>query len=37
VGLAQPREPADEDTILFSMNDWPALKALGLYREEIEA
>ena len=24
-----------EDTILFSMNDWPALKALGLYREEV--
>jgi len=25
---------ADEDSILYSMNDWPALKALGLYREE---
>jgi len=24
----------DDDTILFSMNDWPALQALGLYREE---
>ena len=25
----------DSDTMLFSMNDWPALKALGLYREEV--
>jgi len=25
---------ADDDSILYSMNDWPALKALGLYREE---
>jgi gentisate 1,2-dioxygenase len=25
----------DQDTLLFSMNDWPALKALGLYREEV--
>ncbi len=24
----------DKDTILYSMNDWPALKALGLYQEE---
>lgn len=23
-----------QDAILFSMNDWPALKAIGLYREE---
>jgi gentisate 1,2-dioxygenase len=23
-----------EDTILYSMNDWPALKSLGLYQEE---
>lgn len=27
---------ADGDTILFSMNDWPALQALGLYREEMQ-
>ena len=26
--------PSDEDTILFSITDWPALKALGFYREE---
>lgn len=25
---------ASEDSILFAMDDWPALKALGLYREE---
>jgi peptide/nickel transport system substrate-binding protein len=25
---------SDGDSILYSMNDWPALKALGLYREE---
>ena len=24
----------DQGTILYSMNDWPAVKALGLYREE---
>ena len=24
----------DGDSILYSMNDWPALKSLGLYREE---
>lgn len=24
----------DADTILYSMNDWPALKALGLFQEE---
>jgi gentisate 1,2-dioxygenase len=25
---------ADDDAILFSMDDWPAVSALGLYREE---
>jgi len=25
-----------EDAMLFSMSDWPLLKPLGLYREEIE-
>jgi gentisate 1,2-dioxygenase len=34
VGLAQNQR--DEDTILFSINDWPALKALALYREDIK-
>ena len=24
----------DQDVILFSINDWPTMKALGLYREE---
>lgn len=28
---------SQQDAILFSMNDWPALQALGLYREEREA
>lgn len=27
----------DEDAILFSINDWPAMKALNLYREEARA
>jgi 1-hydroxy-2-naphthoate dioxygenase len=27
----------DQDVILFSINDWPAMKALGLYREEAQA
>lgn len=27
----------DEDVILFSITDWPAMKALGLYREEAQA
>ena len=28
---------SDDDSILYSMNDWPALKALGLYQEEGKA
>ena len=27
----------DNDDILFSINDWPAMKALGIYREEAES
>jgi gentisate 1,2-dioxygenase len=27
---------SDGDSFLYSMNDWPALKALGLYREEVK-
>jgi gentisate 1,2-dioxygenase len=27
----------DQDSILFSIADWPALDALGLYREEHKA
>jgi 1-hydroxy-2-naphthoate dioxygenase len=27
----------DEDVILFSINDWPVMKALGLYREEAQS
>jgi len=30
----QHENPSDADSILFSVSDWPAMAALGLYREE---
>ena len=35
--LHEHANTGSEDAILFSINDWPVLKALGLYREELAA
>ena len=37
VGWHHHENSTDSDSILFSVDDWPALKALDLYREEGKA